>query len=106
MSESAAAVAHSEPPFRNCDSNPKFHGKFCARRRPRFDTLSDTLRSGRGCDFWTRLDPEFAIFRGENDDLDASGRGWTAPNVIRNQQVSGSSPLAGSNKINNLQGFG
>ena len=42
---------------------------------------------------------------GKNDDLDASGRGWTAHNVIRNQQVSGSSPLAGSNRINNLQGF-
>ena len=41
----------------------------------------------------------------KNDDLDASGRGWTAPNVIRNQQVSGSSPLAGSNRLNNLQGF-
>ena len=25
--------------------------------------------------------------------------------MIRNQQVSGSSPLAGSNRINNLQGF-
>ena len=44
-------------------------------------------------------------FPGKNDDLDASGRGWTAPNVIRNQQVSGSSPLAGSNILNNLQGF-
>ena len=33
-------------------------------------------------------------FPGKNDDLDASGRGWTAHNVIRNQQVSGSSPLA------------
>ena len=39
----------------------------------------------------------------KNDDLDASGRGWTAQDVIRNQQVSGSSPLAGSNRINNLQ---
>ncbi len=45
------------PAFRNCDSSP-IHGGFCARRRPRFDTL----RSGRGCDFWTRLDPEFANF--------------------------------------------
>ena len=44
-------------------------------------------------------------FPRKNDNLDASGRGWTAPNVIRNQQVSGSSPLAGSNRINNLQRF-
>ena len=44
-------------------------------------------------------------FPRKNDDLDASGRGWTAPTVIRNQQVSGSSPLAGYNRINNLQGF-
>ncbi len=44
-------------------------------------------------------------FPGKNDDLDATGRGWTAHNVIRNQQVSGSSPLSGSNRINNLQGF-
>ena len=27
------------------------------------------------------------------------------PQLVRNQQVSGSSPLAGSNRINNLQGF-
>ena len=46
------------PSFRNCDSSP-IHGGFGARRRPRFDTLSDTLRSGRGCDIWTWLDPEF-----------------------------------------------
>ena len=43
-------------------------------------------------------------FPRKNDDLDASGRGWTARHRIRNQQVSGSSPLAGSNRINNLQG--
>ena len=73
---------------------------------PRFDTLSDTLRSGHGCDFWTRLDPEFANSLSKTTDLDTSGRGWTAHNVIRNQQVSGSSPLAGSDRINNLQGFG
>ena len=36
-------------------------------------------------------------------DLDTSGRGWTGYIRIRNQQVSGSSPLAGSNRINNLQ---
>ncbi len=59
VSESAAEVAHSEPPFRSCDSSP-IHGGFDARQHPRFDTLSDTLRSGHGCDFWTRLDPEFA----------------------------------------------
>ena len=35
-------------------------------------------------------------FPKKNDDLDTSGSGWTAPNVIRNQQASGSSPLAGS----------
>ena len=81
------------------------HRGFHARRRPRFDTLSDTLRSGHGCDFWTRLDPEFANSLSKTTDLDISGPGWTAYNVIRNQQVSGSSPLAGSNRINNLQGF-
>ena len=32
----------------------------------------------------------------KSDDLDTFGRDWTAHNVIRNQQVSGSSPLAGS----------
>ena len=42
-------------------------------------------------------------FPKEMGDLDACGRGWTTHNVIRNQQVSGSSPLAGSNRINNLQ---
>ena len=36
-------------------------------------------------------------FPRENDDLDTSGRGWTGYIRIRNQQVSGSSPLAGSN---------
>ena len=46
--------------------------------------------------------PEFPK---KNDDLDISGRDWTAHDVIRNQQVSGSSPLAGSNRINNLQRF-
>ena len=35
-------------------------------------------------------------FPGKSDDLDTSGRGWTARHRIRNQQVSGSSPLAGS----------
>ena len=45
----------------------------------------------------TRLDPEFANSLSKTTDLDPSGPGWTAPNVIRNQQVSGSSPLAGSN---------
>ena len=35
-------------------------------------------------------------FPEETTDLDTSGCGWTAHNVIRNQQVSGSSPLAGS----------
>ena len=36
-------------------------------------------------------------FPRKNDDLDTSGRGWTGYIRIRNQQVSGSSPLAGSN---------
>ena len=43
-------------------------------------------------------------FPRKNDDLDTSRRGWTARRRIRNQQVSGSSPLAGSNRINDLQG--
>ena len=43
-------------------------------------------------------------FPEKNANLDTSGRGWTAHNaILRNQQVSGSSPLAGSNRINNLQ---
>ena len=42
-------------------------------------------------------------FPRKNDDLDTSGRGWTGHIRIRNQQVSGSSPLAGSNRINNLR---
>ena len=48
---------------------------------------------------------EIREFPQQNDDPDTSGRSWTVPNVIRNQQVSGSSPLAGSNRINTLQGF-
>ena len=40
----------------------------------------------------------------KSDDLDTSERDWTARHRIRNQQVSGSSPLAGSNRINGLQG--
>ena len=71
MSESAAAVGQSEPPFRHCDSIP-IHGGFYARWRPTFDALSDTLRSGHGCDFWTRLDPEFANSLSKTTDLDAS----------------------------------
>ena len=39
---------------------------------------------------------EIREFPQQNDDPDTSGRSWTVPNVIRNQQVSGSSPLAGS----------
>ena len=84
---------------------PDVRGTNHAWRVLDFDTLSDTLRSGRGCDFWTRLDPEFANSLNKTADLDTSGRGWTAHNVIRSQQVSGSSPLAGSNGINNLQRF-
>ena len=42
-------------------------------------------------------------FPRKNGDLDTSGRGWTGYIRIRNQQVSGSSPLAGSIKINNLR---
>ena len=82
VSESAAEVARSEPPFRSCDSSP-ITVDSCARRRPRFDTLSDTLRSGHGCDFWTRLDPEFANSLSKTTDLDTSGRRWTAYNVNR-----------------------
>ena len=44
-------------------------------------------------------------FPEQTTDLDTCGRRWTVHNVIRNQQVSGSSPLAGSNRINNLQRF-
>ena len=73
MSESPAEGARAEPQFRNCDSSP-IHGGFCARRHPRFDTLTDTLRSGRGYDFWTRLDPEFANFLGKTPV-------WTPPDV-------------------------
>ena len=36
----------------------------------------------------------------------AAGVAQLVEQLIRNQQVSGSSPLAGSNRINNLQGFG
>ena len=42
-------------------------------------------------------------FPRKNGDLDTSGRGWTGYIRIRNQQVSGSSPLAGSTRINNLR---
>ena len=104
MSESPAEVAHAD--LRSGTAiRARFHGEFHARRRPRFDTLSDTLRSAHGCDFRTRLDPQFANSVSKTADLDTSERGWTAHDVIRNQQVSGSSPLAGSNRINNLQGF-
>ena len=104
MSESPAEVAYAD--LRSGTAiRARFHGEFHARRRPRFDTLSDTLRSGHGCDFRTRLDREFANSLSKTADLDTSERGWTAHDVIRNQQVSGSSPLAGSNRINNLQRF-
>ena len=46
--------------------------------------------SGRG---WI---PEFANSPSKMVDLDTCGRGWKARHGIRNQQVSGSSPLAGS----------
>ena len=101
MSESPAEVTHSASLRSGTAIRARFTVDSCARRRSRFDTLSDTLRSGHGCDFWTRLDPEFANSLSKTTDLDTSGRGWTAHNVIRNQQVSGSSPLAGSNKLNN-----
>ena len=39
---------------------------------------------------------EIREFPQQNDDPDTSGRSWTVQNVISNQQVSGSSPLAGS----------
>ena len=73
MSESPAKVAHAD--LRSATAiRARFTVDSCARRRPRFDTLSDTLRSGRGCDFWTRLDPEFAIFLGK-------ATIWTPPDV-------------------------
>ena len=104
MSESPAEVAHAD--LRSGTAiRARFHCGFHARRRPRFDTLTDTLRSGRGWDFRTWLDPEFENSLGKHDDLDTSGRGWTGYIRIRNQQVSGSSPLAGSNRINNLKGL-
>ena len=59
MSESLVNAAHAEPPFRNCYSSP-IHKGIARARVSEFDTLTDTLRSGRGRDFWTRLDPEFA----------------------------------------------
>ena len=37
--------------------------------------------------------------------LDAIELGWIGGNRLRNQQVSGSSPLAGSNRINNFTGI-
>ena len=73
MSESPPEGAHSEPAFRNCDSSPTYGG-FYARRHPRFETLTDTLRSGRGRDFWTRLDPEFANSLGKTTI-------WTHPDL-------------------------
>ena len=45
--------------------------------------------------------PNLQVLRSPDEDVVARlPRG-----LLRNQQVSGSSPLAGSNKINNLQGF-
>ena len=103
MSESPAEVVHAD--LRSGAAIPaRFHCGSFARRHPRFDTLTDTLRSGRGCDFWDVAGSGIREFPKENADLDASGRGWTGYIRIRNQQVSRSSPLASSNKINNLQG--
>ena len=47
----------------------------CRRARlPRFDTLSDTLRSVRPCDLWTPLEAKGRRFPQETDH---SGRRWT-----------------------------
>ena len=73
MSESCAAVAHAD-----LRSGTAIRARFPVDSAlggvPDFDTLSDTLRSGRGCDFWTRLDPEFANFLGKTTI-------WTPPDV-------------------------
>ena len=81
MSESPAEVAHAD--LRSGTAiRARFHCGFCARRRPRFDTLTDTLRSGHGCDFWTWLDPEFANSLRKTPI-------WTPPDVA-GQATSGS----------------
>ena len=59
VTESLVNAGHAEPPFRNCYSSP-IHKGIDARRGPRFDTLTDTLRSGLGRDPWTRLESQFA----------------------------------------------
>ena len=63
----------------------------------------------RGCIVWPRHSaepgptPPSQVFTARStgigiaSDLDTSRTGWTARRRIRNQQVSGSSPLAGSN---------
>ena len=73
MIESPAGVAHAD--LRSGTAiRARFHCGFYAGRRPRFDTLTDTLRSGRGWDIWTWLDPEFANSLGKTTI-------WTPPDV-------------------------
>ena len=51
----------------------------CQRARPpKFDTLSDTLRSGRPCDFWTPLEAKGSDSLKKQAVLDASAHPWTA----------------------------
>ena len=80
MSESPAEVAHAD--HRSGTAiRARSHCGFHARRHPRLDTLSDTLRSGRGCDIWTWLDPEFENSLGKTPI-------WTPPDVV-GQATSG-----------------
>ena len=72
-SESPTEIAHADVSSGTA-IRARFHCGFFARRHPRFDTLSDTLRSGRGCDIWTWLDPEFENSLGKTTI-------WTPPDV-------------------------
>ena len=66
---------------KDCASSTSSMLHSAARNAPpsplKSDTLTDTLRSGHGCDFWTRLDPEFANPLGKTTiwtHLDVAGR--------------------------------
>ncbi len=80
MSESRAAVAPAD-----LRSGTAIRARFPVDSAlggvPDFDTLSDTLRSGRGCDFWTWLDPEFENSLGKTPI-------WTPPDAA-GQATSG-----------------
>ena len=69
-------------------------------RLPRFDTLSDTLRSGRPCDLWTPLEAKVADFLNKPAILDAGGHHRTARISSLNLRDRGSSPwrLTNSNQ--------